>query len=302
MQAAQNAPLKPTRATRHNGLEPSEPAQAAGRPPSEPSGKINNSHARPNHVLIPAVPAVAMAAGRPAARAAGPTRHVAAALQPHTHTVGHSKPLTIATSSAHAAATPQQYIRPSDTAGSTKSSSSDRNIDKVVLGNICFRAWYPSYYGKEVLGDASGASAKGGNGGSQLNGGSKDEAANKTGARKGESQPILDRLYVCPCCFKYSKELVTWWEHVRVCEKRSIVPGDKIYIHPKGTRTKRVEAVPSQKLLRGKRGSIGAKMVEEIVHDEGEWSIWEVDGEKEAVRPSPRLLPNLAVCSDKMTY
>jgi hypothetical protein len=28
------------------------------------------------------------------------------------------------------------------------------------------------------------------------------------------------------------------------------------------------------------------KTVEEVVHDRGEWSIWEVDGEKDVVSPS----------------
>ncbi|KAH8880350.1 hypothetical protein GQ53DRAFT_611930, partial [Thozetella sp. PMI_491] len=158
----------------------------------------------------------------------------------------------------------------------------DRNIDKVVLGNICFRAWYPSYYGKEVLGDVSGSSTKSGHGSTgQVNGDIKEDATHKVQGRRGDNQPVLDRLYVCPCCFKYSKELVTWWDHVRVCERQGFVPGQKIYVHPKGTRTRLVPAGPAQKFLRGKRGSIGSKMVEETVQDEGEWSIWEVDGEKE---------------------
>ncbi|KAG7417043.1 Males-absent on the first protein [Fusarium oxysporum f. sp. rapae] len=72
----------------------------------------------------------------------------------------------------------------------------DRNIDKVVLGNMCFSTWYPSYYGKEVLGEPSGNLGK--TGSKDL--GAKDQA---TG--------------------------------------------------------------------------------EEIVQDEGEWSIWEVDGEKDGL-------------------
>jgi hypothetical protein len=92
---------------------------------------------------------------------------------------------------------------------------------------------------------------------------------------------------VCPCCFKYSKELVSWWEHVRICEAREHVPGRKIYTHPRGQQTVLVPApgtVPGPKIIKGgKRGSVAARMVEEVVKDEGEWSIWEVDGEKEGV-------------------
>lgn len=170
----------------------------------------------------------------------------------------------------------------------------DRNIDKVVLGDICFRAWYPSYYGKEVLGDLSGAnsSTKGGkdaksNHGTAAHHEAKDETTDgaKTHSRRERDHPppMLDRLYVCPCCFKYSKELVTWWEHVLACERRGFVPGEKIYIHPKGKRTVMVPSGPAPKQIRGKRGSTGLKMVEEVVQDEGEWSVWEVAGETDVV-------------------
>ena len=33
----------------------------------------------------------------------------------------------------------------------------------------------------------------------------------------------------------------------------------------------------------GRKGSMAGKTVEEIVKDEGEWSIWEIDGEKDVV-------------------
>jgi len=176
----------------------------------------------------------------------------------------------------------------------------DRNIDKVVLGDICFRAWYPSYYGKEVLGEGAGnhvnhtKGGKDGRGGKPgggpattngTGGGCKDDTngANAHSRRERDVQPILDRLYVCPCCFKYSKELVTWWEHVRVCERHGVVPGNKIYIHPKGQRTVRVPSGLPPKPVRGKRASGGQRIVEEVVQDQGEWSIWEVDGAKDVV-------------------
>ncbi|KAG6013575.1 hypothetical protein E4U43_007229 [Claviceps pusilla] len=153
----------------------------------------------------------------------------------------------------------------------------DRNIDKVVLGNLCFRTWYPSYYGKEVLGDASGNARSGG--------GSKDgnqDTSNKHSKRDKDAQPLLERLYVCPSCFKYAKELVAWRGHVRICERTRSVPGKKIYTHPRGRR-KVLIAHDSSKGSGPKRrrgGDGGVRYTEEIVQDEGEWSIWEVDGEK----------------------
>ncbi|KAL7919005.1 acyl-CoA N-acyltransferase [Trichoderma austrokoningii] len=154
----------------------------------------------------------------------------------------------------------------------------DRNIDKVVLGNLCFRTWYPSYYGKEVLGATSG----------NAKGGSKDglgETGGKAPAKKEkDGTPMLERLYVCPCCFKYAKELVAWWGHVKLCQQRAHVPGKKIYVHPKGRRMVYVaqdgSRGPGQKKRRGE-GNI--RYVEEIVQDEGEWSLWEVDGEQDVL-------------------
>ena len=172
----------------------------------------------------------------------------------------------------------QPQEKPKETA------QSDRNIDKVVLGEICFKAWYPSYYGKEVLGDISGNSAKGSNSnGTKAD--SKEEAGGKANHRRDrDHQPMLDRLYVCPCCFKYSKEIVPWWEHVRVCETREYVPGNRVYVHPKGRRIVRVPDTSTPKSTRKKGRDSGLKAVEEVVEDRGEWSIWEVDGEKEGVR------------------
>ena len=154
---------------------------------------------------------------------------------------------------------------------------SDRNIDKIVLGNICFKAWYPSYYGKEVLGDVSGNA-----------GGGKDVGGARMGGGKRDP-PMLDRLYVCPCCFKYSKELVSWWEHVRCCERKGLVPGRKVYTHPKGTGVRKVKSVavdPAPAGVRGKgkkKVDIEPPVIGQKLDEEGVWSIWEVDGEDERV-------------------
>ncbi|KAG6271095.1 hypothetical protein E4U49_004645 [Claviceps purpurea] len=152
----------------------------------------------------------------------------------------------------------------------------DRNIDKVVLGNLCFRTWYPSYYGKEVLGDTSGNATS--------SGGSKDgsqDSSNKNPRKEKDVQPMLERLYVCPGCFKYAKELLAWRGHVRICERSRSIPGKKIYTHPRGRR----KVLATQEGGKGpgtkrRRGDGSTRYTEEIVEDEGEWSIWEVDGEK----------------------
>lgn len=107
----------------------------------------------------------------------------------------------------------------------TKPSTAARNIDNVVLGDVMFRAWYPSYHVKEIVG--------------------REVVEGK--------KEMLERLYVCCHCFKYSKELMAWLGHVRACERRfggelGMVPGRQIYTHGSGT-----------------------------------WSVWEVDGEVDTV-------------------
>ncbi|PKS11223.1 hypothetical protein jhhlp_002984 [Lomentospora prolificans] len=147
----------------------------------------------------------------------------------------------------------------------------ERNIDKVVLGNICFKTWYPSYYGKDVLGETSSRSEA-------SSSGSKSHPR-----RERDPSPMLDRLYVCPCCFKYSKELVMWLEHVRDCESKAFVPGRKIYSHPKANRAVLVPVETNAKQPKRRRGDTAAAPVPRTVQDVGEWSIWEVDGEKDVL-------------------
>ncbi|KAG6360816.1 hypothetical protein INS49_011883 [Diaporthe citri] len=172
-----------------------------------------------------------------------------------------------------------------------KPNTAQRNIDKVVFGNICFSTWYHSPYGTEALGDVSGNSVKSGNSnGPSQDGSGKDEGPGNATSRKTKEDK-LDRLYVCPCCFKYSKELVPWWQHVHQCERRGYVPGEKIYTHPKGHQAKHAApatgtgAAPAPKETGRKRKApdTAAQPAEDSVEDQGEWSIWEVDGEEEGL-------------------
>lgn len=173
-----------------------------------------------------------------------------------------------------------------------KPNTAQRNIDKVVFGNICFSTWYHSPYGTEALGDVSGNSVKSGNsnGPSSQDGNGKDDGPGNAAPRKTKEDK-LDRLYVCPCCFKYSKELVPWWQHVHQCERRGYVPGEKIYTHPKGHQAKGAAAsagtgaatAPKGTARKRKAPDTAAQPVDEPVEDQGEWSIWEVDGEEEGL-------------------
>ncbi|KAF2966218.1 hypothetical protein GQX73_g7337 [Xylaria multiplex] len=131
---------------------------------------------------------------------------------------------------------------------------SDRNIDKIVFGKTCFKAWYPSYYGKEVLGDVS-ANVGGGN--AKMGGGKRDP-------------PMLDRLYICPCCFKYSKEVVPWWKHVK-------------YLRVPYTNSTPASPIGISKGKGKSRGNESDQSTNDDIASEGEWSVWEVDGEKDGL-------------------
>ncbi|KAK1829405.1 males-absent on the first protein [Podospora conica] len=283
--------IKATRLTRHSGPN---------------NTVVVDSHR--SSLLLPPVPVTTVSEPRPTRDPAKPRQQhgrsgATSQTQPpqqHTFQLGRNAPITMTASSAQ----PQHPPAPSPISGSGDQNGlvkpgdqqqSDRNIDKVVLGNIIFRAWYPSYYGKEVLGEdhhhtkggkARRASPEDDISPSSSGGGSNDDVdgAKAHGRRERDNHPILERLYVCPHCFKYSKELVSWWGHVQFCERRGFIPGNKIYTHPKG---RRVIHVPSehpdkQKPRRGKC-SAPKQQQEVVVQDKGEWSIWEVDGEKDVL-------------------
>lgn len=58
-----------------------------------------------------------------------------------------------------------------------KEKPADLNVRNVVLGDILFKAWYPSFYPEELIGRE------------------------------------LERLFVCQWCFKYSKDLMPYLAH-----------------------------------------------------------------------------------------
>lgn len=83
-----------------------------------------------------------------------------------------------------------------------KAKELERNIDTVIFGDVSFKAWYPSWYPKEIIGEV------------------------KEGPPGGI---VVDELYVCARCFGYSKQLEEWVRHCRCCEKT--VPGQMVYTH-----------------------------------------------------------------------
>jgi hypothetical protein len=58
--------------------------------------------------------------------------------------------------------------------------NNERNIENVVLGDILFPTWYPSFYPEDLIGN--------------------DKSKNP--------------LYICQWCFKYAKEIVPFMAHV----------------------------------------------------------------------------------------
>ncbi|KAF1356527.1 acyl-CoA N-acyltransferase [Delphinella strobiligena] len=58
------------------------------------------------------------------------------------------------------------------------------NVLNVVLGNLLIKPWYPSFYPEDLVGK------------------------------------VVDRLYICAACFRYSKELMPYLAHM-VCIKHS---------------------------------------------------------------------------------
>ncbi|KAL2355180.1 acyl-CoA N-acyltransferase [Cryomyces antarcticus] len=72
--------------------------------------------------------------------------------------------------------------------------STTPNVLNVVLGNLLIKPWYPSFYPEELV------------------------------------DRQTERLYVCQACFRYSKELMPFLAHVKVCPLKDSAPqGNLIY-------------------------------------------------------------------------
>ncbi|KZF21786.1 hypothetical protein L228DRAFT_261915 [Xylona heveae TC161] len=78
------------------------------------------------------------------------------------------------------------------TTAMTKDNEGAPNIRNVVLGDLLFRTWYPSFYPDDLVG--------------------RD----------------LERLYVCRWCFKYSRELIPFLRHLKACDMKHTPPSDTL--------------------------------------------------------------------------
>ncbi|PSK46369.1 hypothetical protein B9Z65_5337 [Elsinoe australis] len=64
----------------------------------------------------------------------------------------------------------------------------EHNVMSVVLGDLLIKPWYPSFYPQELIGNK------------------------------------VERLYVCQWCFRYSKELMPFVAHMKVCPLKELPP------------------------------------------------------------------------------
>lgn len=96
---------------------------------------------------------------------------------------------------------------PSRTEEIDREKALERNIDNVVFGDRMFKAWYPSWYPKEIIGEKALSDAK------------------AVGI-------VVQTLYVCKKCFGYGKEVHEWVKHCERCQRE--VPGRRVYMHGAG--------------------------------------------------------------------
>jgi hypothetical protein len=108
---------------------------------------------------------------------------------------------------SHPSQAPAPPPAPSRTEEKDREKALERNIDNVVFGDRMFRAWYPSWYPKEIIGEKALSDAK------------------AVGI-------VVQTLYVCKKCFGYGKEVHDWARHCQRCEKE--LPGTRVYLHGAG--------------------------------------------------------------------
>ncbi|KAF7536126.1 hypothetical protein G7054_g4796 [Neopestalotiopsis clavispora] len=235
-------PAPAPKATRRAGGQPAEPEAEPGvessiavrtkpsveKKRSKPAASTTQAAVPPT--VAPASPNVAKAEPKIQANTSRPRTYVSQSRsspqsRPQaTHANNYPDPATVSSLTPRRRASATTIPKPPPTP------RADRNIDKVALGDICFKTWYPSYYSKEVLGDTSG------------NPGLREQGNGaKIGGGKKEKEAVLDRLL-------------------------AYVPGTKVYTHPKQT-------------ARSKRPARN----DGLATDKGDWSVWEVDGERDAL-------------------
>ncbi len=145
----------------------------------------------------------------------------------------------------------------------------------------------PSYYGKEVLGDISGNGGRGvgGGGNTQPVSDNRDDSAAKAQGRKDkDSQPILDRLLCVSMLFQVLKRIGYLVGACARLREAGLCAGEED-LHP--SKEDRYEARRERDCAEGPTGETWEYWRESHPRGDprrGEWSIWEVDGEKDVVR------------------
>ena len=83
-------------------------------------------------------------------------------------------------------------MAPSNSASAKAVAPASRNVLNVVLGDMLFKTWYPSFYPEELIGRET------------------------------------ERLYVCRWCFRYTKDVSEYAVHVRHCALEPHEPPGKL--------------------------------------------------------------------------
>lgn len=82
-----------------------------------------------------------------------------------------------------------------------------RNIDQVVLGDLCFQTWYHSPYPDTVVYGEHYHTPR--------------PALHEDHTRNGHAEivaaPVIDRLYVCAYCFRYTRHTADYVGHLSCC-------------------------------------------------------------------------------------
>ena len=136
-----------------------------------------------------------------------------------------------------------------------------RNIDQVVLGELCFSTWYYSPYPDSIIAsspatnDGKDVTLGNGDGGIASNGGGSGSGAVLSGSKAGITCPTL---YICPLCFLYTPVSSSYSTHLALHLHRHRAAGF--------ADTQPIEPVPDSAFK---------------VYEHCGYSVWEVDGEKE---------------------